>query len=141
LLVSRISFLVASMSKASKAWACRRPGPCRLPFSLTEAMMFRHLETVRDAMWISPKSMLFCAHLCATTCATPPAPTIRTLRFIGQTSSLQSREILSGQAADVIAIGKLAYLAYAAIELLDGNGRHVDAVEPVLLHHGVATGV
>jgi hypothetical protein len=56
-------------------------GTFRLPFVRTLSMMAWHLATVREAMWMSPSTSLFCAHLCATTCATPPAPMIRTLRL------------------------------------------------------------
>src|SRR5690606_16766848 len=47
----------------------------------------------------------------------------------------------SGQAADVVVIGKLAHEAHAAVQSADGDGRHVDAVEPVLLDHGVGAGI
>src|SRR5690606_15232434 len=44
----------------------------------------------------------------------------------------------SGQTVDVIVKGKFAHDAHGAIGLLNGYRRHVDAVEPILFHHGVA---
>src|SRR5690606_41222182 len=44
----------------------------------------------------------------------------------------------SGQTVDVVVKGKFAHYAHGAIGLLNGYRRHADAVEPILLHHGVA---
>src|SRR5690606_14181916 len=90
-----------------------------------------HLLRVREAIWMSPSRMLFCAHLCAATCATPPAPMMRTLRFIDKSPR-------SGQTVDVIVEGKFAYDTQGAIGFLQYDRWHVYAVEPILLNHGVA---
>src|SRR5690606_17201681 len=139
--VARMSALVASTSMASSACACNWPGCCRLPLSCTDSMMAWHLPSVREAMWMSPSSSLFCAHLCATTWPTPPAPMIRTLCFIEPLLLIRLCRPDSGQAADVVGTGKVAHQAHAAVHFTDGDGRHVHAVEPVLLDHGVAAGV
>src|SRR5690606_27504380 len=91
---------------------------------------------------MSPSRILFWAHLWAATWATPPAPMIRTLRFIVDNPLIvEIRAALSGQAVDVVVKGKFAHDAHGAIGFLDCNGRHVHTVEPVLLYHGVAARV
>jgi len=89
--VSRISAATAALSVASSAWGLSTPSVFIARFAWTEAMIASHLPRVRLAMWMSPKRSLFCAHLCATTWATPPAPTIRTLRFMGPCTSFWFR--------------------------------------------------
>jgi len=48
------------------------------------AAMRRHFSSVRLASVISEKTSGSCAHLCATTWPTPPAPTIRTFDMVGR---------------------------------------------------------
>ncbi len=77
-----ISALVAATSKASSWCASILPATFRLFFSRTDSTILWHFARVREAMWMSPSTSLFCAHLCATTCATPPAPIMSTFFFI-----------------------------------------------------------
>ena len=56
--------------------------PWPLPDECVKTAMASHLETVRDARVISPKTSGTMAHLWATTLPTPPAPMMRTL-FMG----------------------------------------------------------
>jgi len=46
------------------------------------AIISSHFDTVREAMQMSPSTSLCIAALCAATCATPPAPMIRTFFFM-----------------------------------------------------------
>src|SRR5690606_4738046 len=48
---------------------------------------------------------------------------------------------VSGQTVDVVVKGKIAHDAHGAIGFFHGNRRHIDAVEPILLDHGVARGI
>src|SRR5690606_626581 len=140
--VFSISALVASTSKASSAWASSLPSVLSAFFSRTEARIASHFATVREATWMSPSTSLFCAHLCATTCATPPAPMMRTFFFMSARSLLRFGVGVWGeasrQAGRVVRIGELADEPHGAVELADRDRGHAHAVEPVLLDHGVA---
>ena len=52
------------------------------PLRLTLSMIASHLDTVREAMQMSPSTSLCIAALWAATWATPPAPMINTFFFI-----------------------------------------------------------
>jgi hypothetical protein len=44
-----------------------RPAPSGCPCPGMEAMMASHFAILREAMWMSPSTSLFWAHLCAAT--------------------------------------------------------------------------
>jgi hypothetical protein len=77
------------------AWPSNTPS-CFIAFlACTEAMMESHFALVREAMWMSPSTSLFWAHLWATTWATPPAPIMSTFFFMmGTNSYVQSSDAL-----------------------------------------------
>src|SRR5471032_121960 len=136
--VSRIRALVASTSRAFSAKAWMSAGTLRLPLALTLSMMAWHLEMLRDAIAIRPSSSLCCAHLWATTLATPPAPMIRTFFFNCFISPLSASLRKAGQ---VVVVTKFTNHLDGTVELFHYDGRHFQAVEPVFLDHGVARGV
>ena len=78
--VRRISSATAPVSMPSSAWVVI-VRPWARPLSLTESTMASAFAWVRFAMWMSPNSSAHSATLWATTCATPPAPMMRTLGF------------------------------------------------------------
>src|SRR5690606_9272573 len=99
-----------------------------------------HFAIVREAIWMSPSTSLFCAHLCATTCATPPAPMMRMVFFMSARSLLSVSGVAceaSRKARLEVRIGEFADRPDRAVRLADRDRRHLDAVEPVLLDHGV----
>src|SRR5450830_1325542 len=136
--VSRIRALVASTSRAFSAKAWMSAGTLRLPLALTLSMMAWHLEMLRDAIAIRPSSSLCCAHLWATTLATPPAPMIRTFFFNCFISPLSASLRKAGQ---VVVVTKFTNHFDCTVELFHYDGRPFQAVEPVFLDHGVARGV
>src|SRR3989344_985562 len=136
--VSRISVLVASTSRALRVNALISAGCFSPPLAWTLSMMAWHLEMLRDAIAIRPRSSLCCAHLWATTLATPPAPMIRTFFFNCFISPLSAS---SGQAGQVVVVTKCTNHLDCTVELFHYDGRHFQAVEPVFLDHGVACGV
>src|SRR5688572_10179105 len=91
-----------------------------------------HFSIRLEAIQMSPRISLFWAHLCAVTCATPPAPTINTFFF---TSSLPS---FLGKALTVVLVGELLHDLDAPVQPPDNDGGHLKPVEPVLFDHGVA---
>src|SRR6185369_15865727 len=98
------------------------------------SMMLSALLCVRLAMQTLPNRSLFWAHLWAETCATAPAPTMRTFGFILLCAK-------SGEAATEIIVCKLSHKFNAAVEPAHHNGGHLHAIEPVHLDHGVTRGV
>src|SRR5258705_11623444 len=98
------------------------------------SMIFSALLCVRLAMQTFPNRSLFWAHLWAETCATAPAPTMRTLGFILLCAK-------SGEAATEIIVCKLPHKFNAAVEPAHHDGRHLHAIEPVHFDHGVTRGV
>src|SRR5215470_14313522 len=98
------------------------------------SMMLSALLAVRLAMQTLPNRSLFWAHLWAETCATAPAPTMRTFGFILLCAK-------SGEAAAEIIVCKLSYKFNAAVESAHHDGRHLHAIEPVHFDHGVTRGV
>src|SRR3990167_703581 len=130
--VSRIRALVASTSRAFSAKAWMSAGTLRLPLALTLSMMAWHLEMLRDAIAIRPNSSLCCAHLWATTLATPPAPMIRTFFF-----NLSPSLPVSGKTGQVVVETKFTNHLDATVALSHCNRRHFKTVKPVFLDHGV----
>src|SRR5690606_2087978 len=113
--------------------------------------------------WISPNMSEFCAHLCATTCATPPAPIMRTFFFIfcrcflfqrfpaiyytsrlpsgrnrfSFASRINTATQGSGERTLEIRVIEFADDFDRAVEFAHGNGWHFHAIKPVLLDHGI----
>src|SRR3954463_6326331 len=98
------------------------------------SMMLSALLCVRLAMQTLPNRSLFWAHLWAETCATAPAPTMRTFGFILLCAKL-------GEAATEIIVCKLSHKFNAAVEPTHHNGRHLHAIEPVHFDHRVTRGI
>src|SRR5947209_9601298 len=105
-----------------------------LPLRLMLSMIFSALLWVRLAMQTFPNRSLFWAHLWADTCATAPAPTMRTFGFILLCAK-------SGEAAAEIIVCKLSHKFNPAVEPAHHDGRHLHAIEPVHFDHGVTCGV
>src|SRR5262245_42732056 len=98
------------------------------------SMICSALLCVRLAMQTLPNRSLFWAHLWAETCATAPAPTMRTFGFILLCAK-------SGEAATEIIVSKLSHKFNAAVEPAHHDGRHLHAIEPIHFDHGVTRGV
>src|SRR5215475_3663819 len=98
------------------------------------SMIVSALRCVLLAMQTFPNRSLFWAHLWAETCATAPAPTMRTFGFILLCAK-------SGEAATEIIVCKLSHKFNPAVEPPYHDGRHLHAIEPVHLDHGVTRGV
>src|SRR5690554_1018057 len=82
------------------------------------------------------------AEYCSERICVPPHVPRRRRRQLERCVSLDNPPVRkyeqSGKTVDVVVKGKFAHYAHGAIGFFNGNGRHVDAIEPILLHHGVA---